>query len=168
MMREDLARMALLIFYLSVPACAATNPSARGEEPECHTGQFALLPGPEPVPVLTAPDGVRLLLVAGAVRLPESLEGATVEVCGAIDRDATGRFARLALQRFDLIAIDGQPALLGTLAIRDGDVLLLKDDRTWRLSGSTAGLRSREGERIWVSGRIGDEEIHVHSYGLVP
>lgn len=160
----------VVLLAAGLQACATPPPesAARGDEgPECHEGTLGLLPGPDPVPVLTR-EGLRLVLIAGDARVPGALEGATLEVCGAVEGTAGEPYARLVVASFDLVAIDGSPAVLGTLASRDGALMLVRGDSTWLLSGPIEDLRGWEGERVWVSGAFEADRIRVTSYGWVP
>lgn len=162
-------RLLTVLAIMTLVACvtgSSSGSSADEDVVECRTGLLSFLPGPSPLPVLSL-DGVHLILDESTVKVPASLEGAELEVCGSRATQNAPNFERLLVHSFDLLTIGGERAFMGTLLLRDGEPVLTSPSRDWRLTGPVERLLAHVEKRIWVVGQVGTESIRVQSYGLV-
>ena len=93
------------------------------------------------------------------------LTGAVVTVCGPVTTDAR----TIEVQSFELRAVDGMTAYLGTLQEIDGAWQLKPDGNgvPVPLSGVPDQLREAEGSLVWVAGTWADQAFSVKSFGLM-
>ena len=96
------------------------------------------------------------------------LSGTVVTVCGELTTDARD-VSTIEAQSFELRAVDGMTAYLGTLQEVDGG-WQLNPERSGApvpLSGVPEQLREAEGSLVWVAGDWEDETFSVKSFGLM-
>jgi hypothetical protein len=89
-------------------------------------------------------------------------------VCGKLATDAIAEGA-IEVEAFELRAVDGMTAYLGTLQEVDGG-WQLNPERSGApvpLSGVPEQLREAEGSRVWVAGTWTDQSFSVKSFGLM-
>ena len=93
------------------------------------------------------------------------LTGAVVTVCGPVTTDAR----TIEVQSFELRAVDGMTAYLGTLQEVDGSWQISRkgNDSLVPLSGVPEQLRGAEGSLVWVAGAWVDEAFSVRSFGIL-
>jgi len=96
------------------------------------------------------------------------LSGTVVTVCGELTTDARD-VSTIEAQSFELRAVDGMTAYLGTLQEVDGG-WQLQPERSGSpvpLSGVPEQLREAEGSLVWVAGTWTDQFFSVKSFGLM-
>lgn len=113
-------------------------------------------------------EGARSLTLVGDLASElRRLAGATVRVTG---RDAgAGQFGpRLDVQRYDVLAINGQTPVVGILRT-GGDMprLVAAPGDTVSLIGVPDALRAQDGAKVWITGRRTDGGLEVQSYGVL-
>ena len=99
------------------------------------------------------------------------LSGTVVTVCGQLTTDARDvrDVSTIEAQSFELRAVDGMTAYLGTLQEVDGG-WQLKPERSGSpvpLSGVPEQLREAAGSLVWVAGTWTDQSFSVKSFGLM-
>lgn len=95
-----------------------------------------------------------------------TLAGAEVKVRGLVDSAGPGRSLRV--REYEVLSINGQRPLVGTLLVRDSGIWLAARD-TMRLVPELAALRERTGAKIWVVGTSDPDgtSLRVESYGVI-
>ena len=96
------------------------------------------------------------------------LSGTVVTVCGELTTGARD-VSTIEAQSFELRAVDGMTAYLGTLQEVDGG-WQLKPERSGSpvpLSGVPEQLREAAGSLVWVAGTWTDQSFSVKSFGLM-
>ena len=154
------------ILPLLLAALAACTPPAAargGGEPERLAGRVAVV-GSAPASVrvtLRTADG-RTVYVDGpaAVEL-RALAGTEVEVAGRTEGGV------LRATGYRLVAVDGRPALVGTVeaAPEGGLRLRLEDGSAVRLGGGSDRLRA--GQKVWVQGPTQVQVQQVQAFGVI-
>ena len=101
--------------------------------------------------ILRQPGGARSVTLAGPqARTVGALSGADVWVSGT--RDQSGR---ITVSRFVVRAVDGAPALDGTLIAHGQQLLLVtRDGKQHPIENPPPALRDHVGARIWVTGPL--------------
>ena len=91
------------------------------------------------------------------------LAGATVRVTGHLDeRQAAGR--AVAASSYEIVSIDGDRPLVGTLRSDDTGFFLENQRGTRRIAAVSAALKKWQGALVWV---VLDENEGVARYGIL-
>lgn len=67
---------------------------------------------------------------------------------------------------YDVESVNGAPAFLGVLEMRDGE-LWLDRDRSFKLTAVPAHLEGLAGATVWIAGPLDRDELRVQSFGIV-
>ena len=139
-------------------AGSAIDP-ARAVQSDTIIGTIQIV-GSDPFPrtvILPEYSGISLRLV-GPPTL-QRLDGLQVQVVG------TRAGEQVTVKSFEVVSANGQPATDGRL-VKDGDTLYIvtQDGVRHPLVNPSPNLRSRVGQRVWVSGPLDREPI---AYGFI-
>jgi hypothetical protein len=141
------------------PRAGSANDPARAVQGDTVIGTVQLV-GTDPFPrtvILPANSGVPLRLL-GPPTL-QRVNGLEVQVVGQRAGD------QLTVQSFIVVSANGQPATDGRLVIEAGTLYLVTEDGLRHaLVNPSPNLRSRVGQRVWVSGPLDREPI---AYGFI-
>ncbi len=122
----------------------------------------------DPATILRLDDGEETLISGDPEDEIRMLSGTVMTVCGEL---ATGAIAESAIEAesFELLAVDGMTAYLGTLQEVDGSWQISRkgNDSLVPLSGVPEQLRGAEGSLVWVAGAWVDEAFSVRSFGTL-
>ncbi|HET7563704.1 MAG TPA: hypothetical protein VFJ96_01820 [Gemmatimonadaceae bacterium] len=111
-------------------------------------------------------EGARAITLVGDLESElRRLSGATVRVTGR-DAGAGPLGRRLDVQRYEVLAIDGQTPVVGTLRVHDDAVWLVAADSV-ALEAVPAELRAEDGAKVWVTGRRTERGLEVQRYGVL-
>ncbi len=99
-----------------------------------------------------------------------ALEGARLRAVGAGHED-TGGGEGFHVTDYDVLEIDGEAPVVGTLLRVDGDFWIAEPDSVGggrlQLIGVPSAIGEATGGKIWVVGIRGSSEIRVQSYGVI-
>lgn len=113
---------------------------------------------------LVQPGGTGVTLLGPLEPELRRLSGATVQVRVL---KGTGERARgLYVDDYDVLSIDGVRPSVGTLSIIPGGLMLVGQD-TLALTGVPAGLRGKEGAKVWIVGSRSGSKLDVQSFGII-
>ncbi len=165
------------------PAPAPQGPPGDGMTERLNGVLRAEGQDPWPRLVLVAPEGERVVLAEGRESGPDPgpgagpvlaelnrLEGATVRVFGRRTPrgDPLPEVSSFLVERYEILAIEGERPLVGRIARDEEDqVKLVSDD------GASLGLEGLptagpgEGDRVWILGDLDDGRVRVRAFGLV-
>lgn len=100
-----------------------------------------------------------------------ALEGARVRAFGAGHDDGTGGGEGFHVSDYDVLEIDGEVPVVGTLLRVDSDFWIAEPDsiggNRLQLIGVPSAIGEATGGKIWVVGIRGSSEIRVQSYGVI-
>ena len=141
-------------------------PAPRVQEPERLAGTVAVV-GSAPMNVrlsLRTRDGRGVFLEGPAAAELRALGGVEVEVEG---RMAAGGGGAFQARGYRILAVDGRPALVGVVEAAPGGGLQLRqqDGSAVRLGGGADRLRA--GQKVWVQGVQGREQLQVQTFGVI-
>ena len=165
-------RLNLLLVPLVTASCSvgSASQSVSVAPPEsCLTGQiFSVGTDFAPTTILRLDGGEEAHITGDRENQIRVLSGTVVTVCGELTTDARN-VSTIEAQSFELRAVDGMTAYLGTLQEVDGGWQLKPE---WNgspvpLSGVPEQLREAEGSLVWVAGTWEDETFSVKSFGLM-
>lgn len=150
----------MILAAAALAAGACTPPAAGPDGVATLRGRTAVV-GSAPMNVrvaLQADDGRSVTLVGPLATELGRLAGADLEVEGRMsggELEPTG---------YRVVAVDGQPALVGTVepASGGGLQLRLEDGSIVRLGGGTSDLRP--GQKVWVQG---PGQVQVQTFGII-
>jgi hypothetical protein len=135
----------------------------------CLTGKvFSVGTDFDPATILRLDGGGETQITGDRENQIRVLSGTVVTVCGELTTDARD-VSTIEAQSFELRAVDGMTAYLGTLQEVDGG-WQLNPERSGApvpLSGVPEQLREAEGSRVWVAGTWTDQSFSVKSFGLM-
>jgi hypothetical protein len=135
----------------------------------CLTGKvFSVGTDFDPATILRLDGGGETQITGDRENQIRVLSGTVVTVCGELTTDARD-VSTIEAQSFELRAVDGMTAYLGTLQEVDGS-WQLKPERSGSpvpLSGVPEQLREAEGSLVWVAGTWTDQSFSVKSFGLM-
>lgn len=162
-------RSALLLLTLAAMACAspAPEPPQAAAEPAAADTSLVRRVGtvrvvgsaPLNIQVMLQDQGGRGVAIHGPLaREIERLSGVEVEVQGRMHQGA------LEASGYQVRAVDGAPAVMGTVerATDGGLQLRTEQGQILKLSGADAHLRA--GQKVWVQGT---QTLQVQSYGVI-
>jgi hypothetical protein len=160
------------LLLLAAVSCAVgpAGQSVSVAPPEsCLTGKvFSVGTDFEPATILRMDGGEETQITGDRENQIRVLSGTVVTVCGELTTDARD-VSTIEAQSFELRAVDGMTAYLGTLQEVDGG-WQLKPERSGApvpLSGVPEQLREAEGSLVWVAGTWTDQSFSVKSFGLM-
>ena len=135
----------------------------------CLTGTVASV-GTDfaPATILRLDGGEEAYITGDRENQIRVLSGTVGTVCGELTTDARD-VSTIEAQSFELRAVDGMTAYLGTLQEVDGS-WQLKPERSGSpvpLSGVPEQLREAEVSIVWVAGTWRDQSFSVKSFGLM-
>jgi hypothetical protein len=132
-----------------------------------HTGRIVISGTADaPMTMLSIDDGSYLLTGRFEAELRQ-LSGALVRVDGTpASADARPRFVPFNVTRYEILEIDGERPVVGTLAVRDG-VWWIDGTRTLRLSTVPEPLRVHDGALVWIVGDEADGTLDVRFFGVI-
>lgn len=153
-----------------VTACAAPGASTQGAAAGGADRAEGIVrvvgSAPLDVHVIVQPDGAEAVRVTGPLRDEiRRLSGARVVVHGDLERSEAPIASRqLEATDYQIVSINGQPVVLGTVQGRTGGwtVLRTRDGETVYLSGVPESVRT--GQTIWVQGQ---HSLIVQSFGVL-
>ena len=122
----------------------------------------------DPGTILRLDDGQEIHITGEEESFIRVLSGTVMSVCGEVTTDARD-VSTIEAQSFELRAVDGMTAYLGTLQEVDGG-WQLKPERSGApvpLSGVPEQLREAAGSLVWVAGTWTDQSFSVKSFGLM-
>jgi hypothetical protein len=109
---------------------------------------------------LREPDGTLTLLVGSESRPMASVADAEVSVHGTWDASPG-----LVVERFQVLSMNGRPALDGVLeATATGFALRLNDGTYREISASPSEIAQYVGARLWVTGSADDQPV---TFGVI-
>lgn len=119
---------------------------------------------PEVSITLVPSQGPSIRLVGGLQDELARLSGATVRVRGV----SGGQPPRETFEAasYDILQIDGQVPMVGTILAQDGTVRLAGRD-TLELANPPEGLRAKIGAKVWIVGEPAGNKLDVKSYGII-
>jgi hypothetical protein len=133
------------------PAAAAAADSVRGT---------VVVTGVGPSPYATISTGDGPIILAGALEVElRQLGGAEVDVFGEL---AGGQRRSLNVQRYEVLAIDGERPVVGTV-LADGRRIAAGDTLT--VVGHADALPA--GAKVWIVGRRDGTELRLQSWGVI-
>ena len=135
----------------------------------CLTGKvFSVGTDFDPATILRLDDGEQVRITGEEEDRIRRLSGTVMTVCGKLATDAIAESA-IEAESFELLAVDGMTAYLGTLQETDGIWQLIRggSEPLVLLSGVPGQLREAEGTLVWVAGAWEDETFSVKSFGLL-
>lgn len=160
----------LLLLVTASCSVGSSGQSVSGAPPEsCLTGKiFSVGTDFAPATILRLDGGGETQITGDRENQIRVLSGTVVTVCGKLTTDARDVIT-IEAQSFELRAVDGMTAYLGTLQ---------KVDIGWQLNSEGSGspvplsgvpeqLREAEGSLVWVAGTWEDETFSVKSFGLM-
>ena len=120
------------------------------------------------VALVTADTSLR---VVGPLEIDiRTLEGARLRAAGA-PREGTGGGAGFYVTDYDVLEVDGEVPVVGTLLRVDSDFWIAQPDslggERLQLIGVPSSIGQATGGKIWVVGIRGSSEIRVQSYGVI-
>ena len=144
---------------LACHSAARTDPAVRAVQADTVIGTIQIV-GSDPFPrtvILPANSGISLRLI-GPPTL-QHVNGLEVQIVGQRAGDL------FTVKSFTVVSANGQPATDGRL-VQDGDTLYIvtEDGGRHALVSPSPNLRSRVGQRVWVSGPLDREPI---AYGFI-
>ena len=164
--------MRLSLLLLAATSCSAgstARPVPIVLAQSCVTGKvFSVGTDFDPATILRLDDGEETLISGDREDEIRVLSGTVVTVCGELTTDARD-VSTIEAQSFELRAVDGMTAYLGTLQEVDGG-WQLNPERSGSpvpLSGVPEQLREAEGSLVWVAGTWTDQSFSVKSFGLM-
>ena len=122
----------------------------------------------DPGTILRPDDGREIRIAGEGEGRIRVLSGTVLTVCGQLTTDASD-VSTIEAQSFELRAVDGMTAYLGTLQEVDGG-WQLKPERSGSpvpLSRVPEQLREAAGSLVWVAGTWEDKTFSVKSFGLM-
>ena len=165
-------RLNLLLVPLVTASCSVGSASQSvsvAPLESCLTGQiFSVGTDFAPATILRLDGGEEAHITGDRENQIRVLSGTVVTVCGELTTDARN-VSTIEAQSFELRAVDGMTAYLGTLQEIDGG-WQLKPERSGApvpLSGVPEQLRGAEGSLVWVAGTWEDETFLIKSFGLM-
>lgn len=185
-MRRIAALHTILLLAASAAACAR-NPEPRAGSDSLPADSAAaaeqsMQPQEERLTGRIVNSGTERLVITtlqvegqGPTRLVGALEselrrlsGATVSVVGTVDSTGPPPGVSLDVREYELLSINGQRPLVGTVLVRDDGIWLAAAD-TVRLVPELQELRDHAGARVWVVGTASanGSELRVGSYGVI-
>jgi hypothetical protein len=114
--------------------------------------------------VVRSADGQAVRLEGPLSEEVGTLTGATVAVFGTVR--AGGPMNTIVVDRYDLLAVDGQVPYVGIVRIADGNVWL-HGDRPLLLRGAGSTLESLVGAKVYVLGTRTADTVVVASMGVI-
>lgn len=170
-----MTRPLALLVALALAGCAAQPPEPPDSAPaSAAEGGSERLVGtvrvvgsaPMNVSVVLQPPGGGSVQLVGPLRDElRRLAGAEVAVDGPSEPSPDPLADRqLRVDRYEILSVDGEPVLSGTVEGRSGEWLLLRTTagELVYLGGATSGLA--EGQKVWVQG---PRAVIVQSHGIV-
>ena len=163
-----------LLSLLSIALTSCTAGSSARVVPvappeSCLTGTVSAVGTDFDLGTILRPDNGQEIRIAGEeeIRL-RVLSGAVVTVCGELMTGARD-VSTIEAQSFELRAVDGMTAYLGTLEEVHGGWQLnpKQSGAPVPLSGVPEQLGEAEGSLVWVAGSWMDEAFSVKSFGLM-
>lgn len=120
------------------------------------------------VALVTADTSLR---VVGPLEIDiRTLEGARLRAVGA-GHEGTGGGHGFHVTDYDVLEIDGQVPVVGTLLRVDSDFWIAEPDSVGgerlQLIGVPSSIGETTGGKIWVVGIRGSSQIRVQSYGVI-
>ena len=159
----------LLLATVSCSVGSASQSVSVAPPESCLTGKiFSVGTDFAPATILRPDDGQEIRIAGEEESRIRVLSGTVVTVCGELTTDARD-VSTIEAQSFELRAVDGMTAYLGTLQEVDGG-WQLNPERSGApvpLSGVPELLRESEGSLVWVAGTWEDETFSVKSFGLM-
>ena len=168
---------AILLLAFVPLACATGQGAGDGsvQEAGCSEGLLQVS-GADPFPelALVRSDGSTLGIAYDATDLP-ALGGTTVRLCtvgASIERGAD-------IDGFELLAVEGTPAVLGRLRVRPIDetgtddaigvwLVTAADPVGVRVLGGGDVVREAADRCAWIAGEIGEGDVRLESFGQLP
>jgi len=161
----------LLLVTVSCSAGSAGQAVSVAPAQPCVTGTvFRVGTDFDPATILRMDDGEQIRITGEREELIRWLSGTVLTVCGALATDERAENV-VEAESFELRAVDGMTAYLGTLNHTDGRWELTPDHGGGApvpLSGVPDQLRAAEGSLVWVAGAWTDQAFSVKSFGLRP
>ncbi len=160
-----------ILLFVTVSCSAGSTAQAVSVAPpqSCLTGKvFSVGTDFDPATILRLDDGEQVRITGEEEDRIRRLSGTVMTVCGKLATDAIAEGA-IEVEAFELRAVDGMTAYLGTLQEVDGG-WQLNPERSGSpvpLSGVPEQLREAEGSRVWVAGTWTDQSFSVKSFGLM-
>ncbi len=159
----------LLLATVSCSVGSADQSVSVAPPESCLTGKvFSVGTDFDPATILRLDDGEETLISGDREDEIRVLSGTVMTVCGELATDAIAESA-IEAESFELLAVDGMTAYLGTLQEVDGSWQISRkgNDSLVPLSGVPDQLRGAEGTLVWVAGAWVDEAFSVRSFGLM-
>ena len=159
----------LLLATVSCSAGSADQAVSVAPPESCLTGKvFSVGTDFDPATILRLDDGEETLISGDREDEIRMLSGTVMTVCGELATDAIAESA-IEAASFELLAVDGMTAYLGTLQEVDGSWQISRkgNDSLVPLSGVPEQLRGAEGSLVWVAGAWVDEAFSVRSFGIL-
>ena len=122
----------------------------------------------DPATILRLDDGEETHITGDRENEIRMLSGTVMTVCGELATDAIAESA-IEAESFELLAVDGMTAYLGTLQEVDGSWQISRkgNDSLVPLSGVPEQLREAEGSLVWVAGAWVADAFSVRSFGIL-
>ena len=159
----------LLLATVSCSVGSADQSVSVAPPESCLTGKvFSVGTDFDPATILRLDDGEETLISGDREDEIRVLSGTVMTVCGELATDAIAESA-IEAESFELLAVDGMTAYLGTLQEVDGSWQISRkgNDSLVPLSGVPEQLRGAEGSLVWVAGAWVDEAFSVRSFGIL-
>jgi hypothetical protein len=167
-MTGRMAAMAALAGLVTACAAAGASPQGAAEGGAGRAEGIVRVVGSAPldVQVVVQPDGAEAVRITGPLRDEiRRLSGARVVVHGDLERsEAPVASRQLQATDYEIVSINGQPVVVGTVQGRTGGwtVLRTRDGGTIYLSAVPESIRT--GQTIWVQGQ---QSLVVQSFGVL-
>lgn len=143
----------------------APDSGAKAAANVAHTGTLRTTGPPDlQVVTLSTIDGTVLPLEGARAQDLKALSGAVVSVRGAPLETPTG--LGLDVTDFDLVSIDGAPAIMGVLTESEG-IYWLDSSPDVRLGEVPNGLAQELGSLVWVTGSEDGDDFRIQSFGVI-
>lgn len=147
---------------MSFGSCAPLPQADEGAEADTvemrRTGEIAVV-GSTPTErlVLRTPEGRQVALDGEHASELRRLAGARVAVTGR------GVVERMHVDSYEILAVDGQPVISGTIEEADGTLVLRSPaGQLFTLQGAPDGVRA--GQTVWLQGSA---SLRVQRYGII-
>ena len=159
----------LLLVTVSCSAGSAGQAVSVAPAQPCVTGTvFRVGTDFDPATILRMDDGEQIRITGEREEQIRWLSGTVLTVCGERATDARAENV-VEAESFELRAVDGMTAYLGTLNHTDGRWELTPNSGSAPvpLSGVSDQLRAAQGSLVWVAGGWADQAFSVKSFGLM-